>query len=138
MSRSISRAPVFYSLRAGGTLVAIEASNGSRPVILHAGPDLPGVSPEELAVLATRQHAPGTSSVPLRGSMINEIGTGISGPPGLIAHRDGEDWAIDLRVVSVEERGPVAITLVLEDSNTQVAVEHELAIDPETGVLTSS
>ena len=79
----------FYELRAGGTLVAIEASRGMRPIILYAGPDLPEVAAQDLALLATRQHAPGSASVPLRGSIINEIGTGISGPSGLIAHRVG-------------------------------------------------
>ncbi len=128
----------FVALRGGGTFVAIEATVGARPIILYAGPDMPGVEPAELATLATRQHAPGTAAVPLRGSMINEIGTGISGPSGLVAHRGGQDWAIDLRLEQVEQRGPHAVSICCKDANTAVAVCHDLSIDPATGVLTSS
>ena len=128
----------FTALRAGGTFVAIEATRGARPIILYAGPVMPGVDPEELATLATRQHAPGTASVPLRGSMINEIGTGISGPSGLIAHRGGQDWAVDLRVESVEQPAEDTLKICCRDANTAVAVCHQLSIDPSTGVLTTS
>ncbi len=128
----------FIALRGGGTFVAIEATKGARPIILYAGPDMPGTAPSELATLAVRQHAPGTAAVPLRGSMMNEVGTGISGPSGLIAHRGGQDWAIDLRLVMIEQRGEHEVTLCCEDTNTAVAVCHTLSLDPETGVLTSS
>ncbi len=128
----------FYELRAGGTLLAIEASRGMRPIVLYAGPDLQGVRAQDLALLATRQHAPGSASVPLRGSIINEIGTGISGPSGLIAHRAGQDWAIDLRIEQVQLLGQNAISIHCHDGNVGVATCHKLAIDPDTGVLTCS
>ena len=84
----------FCELRAGGTYLAIETSIGMRPIILYAGPDLPGAAASELALLATRQHAPGSASVPLRGSLLNEIGTGISGPSrGLKQHRSVTQYA---------------------------------------------
>ncbi|MDJ0643929.1 MAG: alpha-galactosidase [Erythrobacter sp.] len=100
-----------------------------------AGPDLPGVPAKDLAILATRQHAPGSASVPLRGSIINEIGTGISGPSGLVAHRAGQDWAIDLRIEQVQTIGDHAIVIHCHDANVAVASSHTLSIDPETGVL---
>ncbi|MEL7219322.1 MAG: glycoside hydrolase family 36 N-terminal domain-containing protein, partial [Pseudomonadota bacterium] len=128
----------FFELRAGGTLVAIEASHGMRPIILYAGPDLPGVEARCLELLATRQHAPGSASVPLRGSIINEIGTGISGPSGLVAHRAGQDWAIDLRIEQVQTFGDSGIAIHCHDTNLAVAACHKLTIDPETGVLTCS
>ncbi|MEM6476671.1 MAG: alpha-galactosidase [Pseudomonadota bacterium] len=127
-----------FELRAGGTFIAIEAASGSRPFILYAGPDLPSVTTQELALLSTRQHAPGSASTPVRGSLMNEIGTGISGPSGLIAHRAGQDWAIDLRVTRVERTGADAITIHCRDSNTDIASRHNFAIDPATGVLTCS
>ncbi|MEM7664909.1 MAG: alpha-galactosidase [Pseudomonadota bacterium] len=126
----------FFELRAAGTLVAIEATKGMRPIILYAGPDLDRVEAQDLALLATRQHAPGSASVPLRGSMINEIGTGISGPSGLVAHRAGQDWAIDLRIDRVDTSGQNAITIHCQDTNVAVAVCHSLSIAPDTGVLT--
>lgn len=128
----------YIELRAGGTLLAIEATPSTRPIILYAGPDLPGASAKELALMATRQHAPGSASVPLRGSMLNEIGTGISGPSGLIAHRAGQDWAVDLRIERVERLGDNAISIHCRDGNLAIACEHSLAIDPTTGVVRCS
>ncbi|MEM7703736.1 MAG: alpha-galactosidase [Pseudomonadota bacterium] len=128
----------FYELRAGGALIAIEATVGMRPIILYAGPDLPGVKAGDLATLATRQHSPGSASVPLRGSLINEIGTGVSGPSGLVAHRAGQDWAIDLRIECVEVADDHTIAIVCRDANLLVTSRHVLSIDPETGLLTCS
>ncbi|MEM9500997.1 MAG: alpha-galactosidase [Pseudomonadota bacterium] len=128
----------FFELRAGGTLIAVEATKGMRPIVLYAGPDLPGAEARDLALLATRQHAPGSASVPLRGSILNEIGTGISGPSGLIAHRAGQDWAIDLRIERVESFDANAIAIYCRDTNVAVASCHTLSIDPDTGVMTGS
>lgn len=128
----------FFELRAGGTFIALEASKGLRPIMLYAGCDLPGVSPEELAKLATRQHAPGSASVPLRGSLLNEIGTGISGPSGFIAQRSGKDWAVDFRIVKVEQETPASITICCEDANTGIAARHALSIQPATGMLVAN
>lgn len=122
-------------LRGHDTMVALEVTKGARPILLYAGPDMPGAEPSELALLATRQHAPGGSSVPLRGSLLNEIGTGISGPSGLIAHRGGTDWAIDLRLAKVEQPSEHEVLLRCQDSNTQIATEHRLHLCPETGIL---
>ncbi len=125
----------FIALRAGGAFVALDVSKGMRPIILYAGIDMPGVSPHELAVLATRQHAPGSASVPLRGSLLNEIGTGISGASGLIAHRSGEDWAIDLRIADVDQPTAHEVVIRCEDRNTGIGSEHSLYLDPKTGML---
>nr|WP_298929497.1 alpha-galactosidase [uncultured Erythrobacter sp.] len=128
----------FFALRAGGALVALEASRGMRPIVVYAGCDLPGVDPSELALLSTQQHAPGSASVPLRGSILNEIGTGISGPSGLIAHRSGEDWAIDLRIERVEQASPAEITIRCKDNTTGIATRHTLALREDTGMLVCS
>ncbi|WP_299193723.1 alpha-galactosidase [uncultured Erythrobacter sp.] len=127
-----------FELRAGGTLLALEARKGERAHILYAGPDLPGANAEELALLATRQHAPGTPAVHQRGSLLNEVGTGISGPSSLIGHRGGMDWAIDLRVVEVIELSPQAVEIHCEDSTCGLASVHSFALDPATGMLSSS
>ncbi|MBV7266486.1 alpha-galactosidase [Erythrobacter ani] len=138
MTRSASALPNCVELRAGGTLVAIEAEAGERPVMLYAGPDIPETGAAELALLTTRQHAPGSASIPLRGSLLNEIGTGVSGAPGLLAHRAGRDWAIDLRVVGIEKTGAAATTIRCEDRRSGIAVLHALAIEPGTGMLASA
>ena len=125
----------YFALRAGGTLIALDAQVGKRARIVYAGPDMPRVDIAELALLATRQHAPGTPAIPIEGSLLNEVGTGVSGPAGLIAHRAGLDWAIDLRVEKVETVSEHTLTILCRDANTAVTTTHEVALDPETGVL---
>ncbi len=126
------------AVRAGGTLLAVDAGIGQRAHILYAGPDLPGASASELALLATRQHAPGSAAVPLDGSLLHEIGTGIPGPSGLIGHRDGRDWAIDLRVVAVKAPTDSTLTIHSKDANFGLSAVHSFTIDPATGMLVSS
>ncbi len=138
MTRQVDDIPSHMELRAGGTLLAIECERGARPHILYAGPDMPGATAHEIALLGTRQHAPGTPAIHLRGSLMNEIGTGISGASGLIGHRDGRDWAIDLRVSALDVSGANALSIHCEDANTGIATRHHFALDPETGLLTSS
>lgn len=128
----------YATLRAGGTLLALDVTTGERPVMLHCGPDIVGALPEELSLLATKQHVPGGPTLPLRGSLLNEIGTGSAGPAGLLVHRDGLDWAVDLRLEKLDQVSEHELRLHCVDRNAQLAVTHRLAIDPETGVLTCS
>ncbi len=128
----------YYELRGGGSYLAIEATPGMRPIILYAGPDLPGASAAELALLATRQHAPGSAAVPLRGSLLNEIGTGISGPSGLAGHRGGQDWAIDLRITAVTALSEFAVAIHCEDTNTGIRAVHNFTIHAVTGLLAAN
>ncbi|MEL7198368.1 MAG: alpha-galactosidase [Pseudomonadota bacterium] len=136
-AENVASAPQFFELRAKGTLLAIEATTGSRPSLIYAGPDMPGAMGQQLSLLATRQHAPGSASVPLRGSLLNEIGTGISGPSGLIGHRDGHDWALDLRVAETQFVEKNRIEILCVDDNTRVATRHIFEIDPLTGIMKS-
>ena len=46
-----SRATQYCELRAGGTFIALEATKGMRPILLYAGPNLPGVEANELAMV---------------------------------------------------------------------------------------
>ena len=130
--------PHFLSLRGGGSFVALDVSEGARPLCLYAGVELDGVEPDELALLSTVQHAPGGPDVPLLGSLLNELGTGIAGPSGLLAHRAGKDWAIDLRLSSVEQPNEHSAILHLQDQAAKMACRHKLAIDPLSGILTCS
>ncbi|MEO9462328.1 MAG: alpha-galactosidase [Marinomonas sp.] len=129
--------PQFLNLRGGGTFVALEVSEGARPICHYAGVDLPEAEAAELALLSTRQHAPGGPDAPISASLLNAIGTGISGPAGLIAHRGGQHWAIDLRVTAVEHDARSA-TIHCEDAVHGIGATHRLVIDRGTGVLTCS
>ena len=64
----------WIELRAGGTLLALEAAPGERPHIIYAGPDIEGARAQDLARRATKQHAPGTPMQHQRGSLANEVG----------------------------------------------------------------
>ncbi|EAQ27700.1 Alpha-galactosidase [Erythrobacter sp. NAP1] len=138
MSRPVDDNAGWFELRAGGTLIAFEAAVGERAHIVYAGPDIVGASAAELALLATRQHAPGGPAVHQRGSLLHTIGTGISGPAGLIGHRGGKDWAVDLRVVSVETHGPASLSIRCEHANSSLSSIHSFALDTITGLLTTS
>lgn len=138
MSDQAKDIPGLFEMRAGGTLLAFDARIGERANILYAGPDLPGASGQELRILATRQHAPGGPASALQGSLLNELGTGVSGPAGLIGHRAGYDWALDLRVSLVTKQSDCQIEIEAEDRNTGIAARHTLSIDPDTGLATCS
>ena len=122
------------TLHGGETQLVVDATPGQRPVIVYAGASIPNASADELALLATRQHAPGGANVHLRGSMLNELGTGVSGLAGFVAHRDGTAWAADFRIVAIEQPDTHTLLLQCKDTNTQLAAEHRLAIDPQSGV----
>ena len=125
----------YVCLQSDETLIVIEARLGQRPIIVYAGPSLGKVHPDELATLATRQHAPGGANVHLRGSMLNELGTGAAGPAGFVAHRDGKAWAADFRLVEITRSHENSVELNCRDSNTELAAIHHLEIDESTGVL---
>ncbi|GMN02900.1 alpha-galactosidase [Erythrobacter sp. MTPC3] len=130
--------PRYFALRGGGTLIAVEAAQGGRPAIIYAGCDIPGVEVSELALLAVRQHAAGGPAAPLRASLLNEIGTGLGSAAGLLAHRRGADWAIDLRTVDAGFDGTSKLTLTLKDEAAGIAAQHHLAVHQTTGMLTAS
>ena len=134
MSASLS-SPGFLDLRAADTLVAVHAAIGERPRILYAGPDLPGALPQSLMRMRERSHAPGGPETPIDASFLNTIGTGFPAPPGLLAHRAGQDWAIDLRVERAEQRGPEALLITASDAHCGVTVNHMISVESASGVV---
>lgn len=126
----------WIELRCGGTLIVLHAKIAERPRVIYSGTDLPGASAFELAQLATHQHAPGTPSIALNSSFLNDPGTGLSGPVGIRVHREGYDWAVDLKVTQVEHLGECAIAVHCSDAETHIASVHTFTIDPATGVTT--
>jgi len=138
MGKPVDDLPDWITLRSGGTLLALDATPGERPAVVYAGPDIANADSEKLALLATRQHAPGTPSEHQPGSLANEVATGIAGPWGLECHREGLDWAPDLRVVEVRQDAPDQLELRCEDQRCKIATTHRFALDPQTGMLTAS
>jgi alpha-galactosidase len=127
----------FFMLRGGGALVALEARVGARPVLLYCGPDLPGATPDELSLLAAAQHIPGGPATPQRASLAMEAGSGHLGPAGLVVHRDGTDWALDLRVTELRREAGGALVVECIDSNAAIGTAHWLRLDHATGILTA-
>ncbi|MGB7372636.1 alpha-galactosidase [Pontixanthobacter sp.] len=125
-------------LRGAGTLIVLRITGGLRPAMLYAGPDIPGAQPEELALLQTAQHIPGGPQHPIQPSLLNPLGSGWPGTPGLMAHRSGQDWAIDLRVNKLVQISGYEIDLHCADANAHIAAVHHFALCQSTGVLSCS
>ncbi|WP_249171871.1 alpha-galactosidase [Erythrobacter sp. JK5] len=125
------------NLEGSGTQLLVHGGVGDRPRLLHAGPTLPGATAQDFAGLSERQHAPGGPQLPVAPSLLNPLGTGYPGPPGLLLHRDGCSWAVDLRLVEYIEPS-ASLTVVTRDDNAGVTVRHDFAIDASTGVLSLS
>jgi len=121
-------------LRAAETLIVVSARIGERARIVYAGPDLPNVEPVELEQLASRTHAPGGPAQPIEASLLNTIGTGHPSPPGLLAHSDGQDWALDPRVTHIESEGELGARIVTTDAASGLAITHQLELSG-VGVL---
>ncbi|BDI61702.1 alpha-galactosidase [Qipengyuania nanhaisediminis] len=124
------------SLQQGGTQLVVSFGKGERARLLHAGPDLATCTASDLTRLGDRQHAPGGPQVPIADSLLNTIGTGFPGPPGLLCHREGRDWAVDPRVVQVAA-SDLDLSIETEDRKAGIMLRHDLSIDPVSGVLTA-
>jgi len=124
-------------LRESGALLVLETRHGERPAMLYCGPDIPAAAPHQLSLLATGQHIPGGPATPQRASLTQEVGSGTLGPAGLIAHRDGLDWALDLRVADVRYETDNALVIECLDRRAAVGATHWLSLDEATGMFTA-
>ena len=127
----------FIRLTTDKVELILEAEIGGRPRILHWGAPLGDVAPETLVRLSPRQPVWGGPDVPVEASLMNAVGTGWPGPPGLIVHRDGKDWAVDLRVVSVATPPWHSNAIVVEckDEVSGIHSAHEFRLDSLAQVL---
>ncbi|MEP3226827.1 MAG: alpha-galactosidase [Parasphingorhabdus sp.] len=117
------------------TEVVIGATPGQRPYILYWGPTLSNSSAEELHMMAVRQQAHGGPEIDIPPTLSNELATGVSGPPGFIAHRSGIDWTAIFTVHTVEKLSDHQVRIICEDSNTALRATYDIAIDPANHVL---
>ncbi|NNC60122.1 MAG: alpha-galactosidase [Erythrobacter sp.] len=124
----------YPSLCCGGTELTLAAREGDRPRLVYAGPALTNAPPQDLAALRIRTHAPAGPEVPIEASLLNPIGSGFPGPPGLLGHRDGRSWAIDLRVTDVEV-SEACMIITTADTTAGLTATHTFTLEPESGVL---
>lgn len=128
----------FIVLKTDETEFIVEAAPGVRPHILYWGPALAHSSPEEIALLSVRQWAHGGAAVDVASSLSNELGAGVPGPPGFIAHRERRDWAALFKVTEVKREDPHNVIIICEDANTNMRARYEIALSPVSHVLTTS
>ncbi|MCC6495464.1 MAG: alpha-galactosidase [Propionibacteriaceae bacterium] len=113
----------FVVLRAAGTCVILDLTNGQLPAIAHWGADLAGLSLDEVAtVVAAGVHpiVPNVVDQPVRLAVLPEHHTGWVGRPGISGGRAGLDWSphftstaltVDGVTAGAEGIGPVLLTL---------------------------
>ncbi|WP_298301837.1 alpha-galactosidase [uncultured Erythrobacter sp.] len=126
----------FVTLSGGGVCVIIEAIEGERPKIAFSGPEIAPVKPTELKSLSAWQYVHGGPSEDRPLTLSNELGIGTLAPPGLVASRDGEDWAVDLRVEEIRPIGEGRVQIRCVDKTCAIAAIYNLQIGSDTGVLT--
>ena len=127
--------PDFVSLCAERVQLILSTPIGGRPNILHWGRKLDHSSAAELSVLSTRQWAIGGPNVVVEASLSNELGAGVSGPSGLVTHRDGADWALVLSTAHVERHSPYRVSIHCRDENAQISVVYHFALGPSSDAL---
>lgn len=128
----------FVRLSSAKTEIIIDAQIGKRPHILYWGETLDAANPEELGLLSVRQWTIGGTAEDVASSLSNELGAGLPGPSGFIAHRRGEDWAAIFRTKSVNAISDHAVEILCEDDNTELEALYRISVDPGSHLIESS
>jgi alpha-galactosidase len=126
----------YVTLTAGNTSLVISCAIGTRPNIIYWGRRLPSTEPEMIKLMATRQHAHGSADVDLEPSLLNEIGGGLAGHSGFVAHRGGYDWGILLTVSAVERPNDNEVKIICDDTSVHVRAVHTIFFDPASHIVT--
>ena len=124
------------TLSSDNTTLIIACEVGQRPHIVYWGEALQEVHGGVVAELGTRQHAPGSAAEEVPFSLLNEIGSGVLGPPGFAAHRGGIDWASVFATTHAEQTSDNGAQIICEDENTGIKVAHMISLSTDTDVLT--
>ncbi len=126
-------------LRADGTSLALDVSQGRLPTVLHWGPDLGDLTEAELRAAANAgvpQRATNTLDVPVPVALLPEASAGWPGTPGLTAHRDGRHFSTAFTVTEVHH-GTTADTQVVrvQADDDEVGVTLLLEVEMAPGGL---
>ena len=128
----------FFTLYGQDTQVIIEAAIGERPRWLYWGPSVADTTPDDIALLATRQHVHGGPDHVLTPSLFAELGSGLTQPVGFGAHRDGLDWASQFRVEAVNHAHHSTLTIQCADEHREIAAQYTVELRPDCGVIACS
>ncbi|MFJ3473398.1 alpha-galactosidase [Microbacterium maritypicum] len=128
-------------LRAGGTSVVVLLSDGRLPRILHWGEDLGALDTADLEALAAVS-LPGVGDSPVTYPqpvpVLAQIPEGWMGRPGLVADRNGANWAAVFEVTSVqhvENSDAAALAVKALDEQYGIELEIELEVLHASGLL---
>jgi len=128
-------------LRAGGTSVVVLLSDGRLPRIIHWGEDLGELRADDLVALAsTALPGIGDSAVtyPQPVPVLAQLPEGWMGRPGLVADRDGTDWAAKFAVTSfacVDDSEAHGVTVSGTDAQYGLELEIELQVLHASGLV---
>jgi len=128
----------FVILKTSETELILDAQVGVRPHIVYWGPTLSNTSPEELALLSVRQWAHGGAAIDVSTSFSNELGAGVPGSPGFVAHRNSTDWAAIFKVSNVSQHCEDSAIITCDDPNTQIRAQYDIRINPVSHVLSAT
>lgn len=128
----------FTILKTAHSAFILESTIGTRPGILYWGKALEHTTPEEISLLSVRQWAHGGPAVDVSASLSNELGAGVPGPPGFIAHRNSSDWAAIFKVTEVIQENTNTARIICDDDNTKIRATYDLALDPASNVFTAT
>ncbi|MEO0981439.1 MAG: alpha-galactosidase [Pseudomonadota bacterium] len=125
----------FAILTAGDSTLVLDCTPGARPGFVYWGARLDSPDPALLKRMTVRQHAHGGPDAVIEGSLLNEIGSGVDGAPGFLAHRAGLDWAPVFAVRSVERPSAREVKITCEDPVANIRAIHDLSWDASAGGL---
>ncbi len=127
----------FIRLDGRDTCLILELREARAPLWRYWGPKLDGAPPD--FALADMRPLPSFSlDTDVALSVFPLLAEGWFSQSALLAHRPGESWAYVIDRCRIERPGAHAARIVMADSLARISVTIELALDPETDVLSSS
>ncbi len=128
-------------LRAAGVGVVLDLRGDRLPRVVHWGPDLGDLGPDDLVAVADAgapAATPNSLDEPQPVGLLPEHADGWFGRPGLTGHRSGRDWStrFDLSSVRFEGAGTGggAVEVAAYDKTAGLALRIELELTP-SGLL---
>lgn len=133
-SCGMSSTESFYTLHSDACTLVVDCRS-DLPQVSYWGPRLPEhVSPDELALLATREEAPAREHFEGPLSLTPMAASGFLGRPGLLMHRNGTHWnaySVTLDVHATDH----SLMITSQCAGTHIALTHSLELDPHSNVL---
>ena len=132
--------PTVVHLEAAGVSLLLDLSDGLLPAVVHWGPALGDVSPEDgvaLVAASIPPLGPNSADLPMRVAILPEPHTGWTGRPGVSGSRSGRGWSPHFTTTAVELDGvPVTShtthgpgTLMVDSVDVEAALRLRLLIE---------